>query len=350
MDEHPAQPGQAVSANTGTVSHRAALLRSPRFQGHDTGAHPENPFRLVAIEEELEAVGLDGNRPTVTFAPAPPAAIERVHDPRYVAMLDDLAARGGGALDPDTVVEPDSVEVARLAAGAAVAAVDAVLGGRLTRAFALVRPPGHHATPRRGMGFCLFNNVAVAAAHALAGGLERVLIVDWDVHHGNGTQDAFYETDAVLFFSVHQSPLYPGTGAVSERGRGRGEGFTINVPLPPGQGDAVYRRVFDETLLPAARAYRPQFVLISAGFDAHAADPLGGMRLTEGGFADLARRVVELADEFAGGRIVAVLEGGYDPPALGRSVAAVVRVLDGDPPAMVHSGEAAAGTESQGQP
>ena len=308
---------------------RAALLRSPRFRGHDTGSHPENPHRLAAIDAELERVELLEHRPDIPFGPADPIAVERVHDPRYVAALHELAARGGGWLDADTVVQPDSVEVALLAAGAAAAAVDAALDGRATRSFTLVRPPGHHATPQRGMGFCLLNSVAIAAAHALARGLERILIVDWDVHHGNGTQDAFEETDRVFYCSVHQSPLYPGTGAASERGRGRGEGFTLNIPLPPGQDDEVYRRVFDDGIVPLARAYRPELVLVSAGFDAHAADPLANMRLTETGFADLARRIVEVAEGSAGGRVVAVLEGGYDPAALARSVAAVLRVLDG---------------------
>ncbi len=329
-DAQPTGPRPPAPAPRGT-----ALLRSPRFRGHDTRAHPENPSRLVAVDAELERAGLVAGRADVPFGPADPAAIERVHDPRYVAALHDLATRGGGWVDADTMVAPDSVDVALLAAGAAVAAVDATLDGVAARAFALVRPPGHHATPARGMGFCLFNSVAVAAAHAVARGLERVLIVDWDVHHGNGTQDAFYATDRVLFCSVHQSPFYPGTGAADERGRGAGEGFTINVPLRAGKGDDDYRRVFDEAFLPAARRYRPELVLVSAGFDAHRADPLGGMRLTEEGFADLARRVIDLAEASAGGRLVAVLEGGYDPPALGRSVATVLRVLDDAPIAPV---------------
>jgi acetoin utilization deacetylase AcuC-like enzyme len=180
------------------------------------------------------------------------------------------------------------------------------------------------------MGFCLLNSVAVAAAHALARGLERVVVLDWDVHHGNGTQDAFYASDQVLFCSVHQWPLYPGTGSAAERGEGRGAGYTINAPLSRGRGDDDFLRVFDERFLPAARAFRPELVLISAGFDAHAADPLGGMRLTEGGFASLARRALDLAEESCGGRLVAVLEGGYDPGGLARSIAAVLRVLDGE--------------------
>jgi acetoin utilization deacetylase AcuC-like enzyme len=180
------------------------------------------------------------------------------------------------------------------------------------------------------MGFCLLNNVAIAAAHALARGLTRVLIVDWDVHHGNGTQDAFYDTDQVLFFSTHQYPFYPGTGAAAETGIGQGEGFTINVPLPAGQRDDTYVRLFDERLLPAAQHYRPELILISAGYDAHVDDPLGGMRLTEPGFAALTERVAALAAAHAANRLVAFLEGGYDPPALGRSVAATLRALDGE--------------------
>jgi acetoin utilization deacetylase AcuC-like enzyme len=309
---------------------RAALFRSLAFRQHDTGDHPENAGRLMAIDTALERLNLLAGRPEIPFHAAPDELLARIHDPRYIAGIREFSAQGGGWLDADTPVGPRSAEVAALAAGAGVAAVEAVLDGRAQRGFVLARPPGHHATPSRGMGFCLFNSIAVAAAHALARGLDRVLIVDWDVHHGNGTQDAFYESDEVLFCSVHQWPLYPGTGAASERGVGTGSGYTINVPLAAGATDDAYRDVFDQILLPAANAFQPQIVLISAGFDAHANDPLAGMLVTERGFASLARRVVEIAEEHADGRVVAFLEGGYDPPALAASVVATLAELDGD--------------------
>jgi acetoin utilization deacetylase AcuC-like enzyme len=311
-------------------AHRTALYRSPAFRDHDTGAHVENASRLVAIDAELERRDLLRGRPEIPFTAASDDALSRVHDPRYIAGVRQFAADGGGWLDADTAVTPRSVDVAALAAGAGIAAVDAALDGRARRGFVLARPPGHHATSTRGMGFCLFNTVAIAAAHALDRGVERILIVDWDVHHGNGTQDAFYDTDRVLFASVHQWPLYPGTGAASERGTGRGEGYTINLPLAAGADDQTYAELFDRVILPAAEDHQPQMVLVSAGFDAHAHDPLGGMRLTDEGFADLARRVVRIADEHADGRVLAFLEGGYDPDALAASVVATLAALDTD--------------------
>lgn len=313
-----------------SIHHPTAVLRSPRFYGHRTGAHPENPKRLDAVTEELRRQELLGGRPEVAFDAATDEQICRVHDPDYLVALERFTAAGGGALDPDTLVLPDSLDVARLAAGAAVAATNAVLDGRVDRAFCLVRPPGHHATPSRGMGFCLLNTVAIAAAEALARGSERVLIIDWDVHHGNGTQDAFYATDRVLYCSIHQSLLYPGTGESTEVGIGAGKGFTLNIPLAAGSGDAEYERVLDEIVLPRARDYQPQLVLLSAGFDAHEADPLADMRVTTEGFAALAERVVRLATEEAGGNLVAILEGGYHRQALARSVAAVLKVFDTD--------------------
>jgi acetoin utilization deacetylase AcuC-like enzyme len=309
---------------------RAALFRSLAFREHNTGEHPENAGRLLAIDTALERLDLLAGRPEIPFHAAPDDLLARVHDLRYIAGIREFAVQGGGWLDADTPVGPHSVEVAALAAGAGVAAVEASLVGRAQRGFVLARPPGHHATPTRGMGFCLFNTIAVAAAHALARGLDRVLIVDWDVHHGNGTQDAFYESDKVLFCSVHQRPLYPGTGAASERGAGNGAGYTINVPLAAGADDDAYMEVFDQIIVPAANAFQPQIVLISAGFDAHANDPLAGMLVTELGFASLARRVIGIADDHADGRVVAFLEGGYDPPALAASVVVTLAELDGD--------------------
>ncbi|MBW3632703.1 MAG: histone deacetylase [Chloroflexi bacterium] len=309
---------------------RTALLRSVVFREHDTGGHPENAGRLVAIDDTLERLHLLRDRPDIPFSAAPDDALARVHDPRYIAGVQEFAARGGGWLDADTVVGPSSVDIAALAAGAGIAAVDAALDGQTKRSFVLGRPPGHHATPTRGMGFCIFNTVAVAAAHALSRGVDRVMIVDWDVHHGNGTQDAFYESDQVLFCSVHQWPLYPGTGAATERGTGRGAGYTINVPLAAGADDGAYADIFDQVILPAVSAFRPQLVLVSAGFDAHADDPLGGMRVTAQGFGDLARRVVQIAETHAAGCVIAILEGGYDPAALAASVVATLGALDGN--------------------
>ena len=331
-------PSPPTPHPTAALPRPTALLRSTRFAGHDTGAqHPEHPRRLAAIDTELARQGLLEGRPEVPFGPATIEQVERIHDPAYVDALRRVAAAGGTWLDADTMVASDSLDIALLAAGAAVAAVDAALDGHAAHAFVLVRPPGHHATPVRGMGFCLFNGVAIATAHALARGLSRVAIIDWDVHHGNGTQDAFFATDRVLYASIHQWPSFPGTGTEDERGVGAGEGYTVNVPLLPGKSDPLYLRAFDERIAPAIDAYRPELVLISAGFDAHADDPLAGMRLSEAGFAGLAERVVALAAAHAGGRLVAVLEGGYDPPALGRSVASTLRVFDGEPAAAAPS-------------
>ena len=311
---------------------KTRLYRSSRFLGHDTGDHVECPGRIRAIEAELTRSGLLENREQHAFDPASPEQLERVHDPRYLNALAMLVEQGGGWIDGDTYCGPDSLATAMLAAGAAVAAVNDVLGGKTQRGFALGRPPGHHALANRGMGFCLINNVAVAAAHALSRGLERVAIVDWDVHHGNGTQDIFYERDDVLFCSVHQyGRFYPGTGAAMERGRGDGLGYTINAPLPPGAGDRVYLQVIDEVFHLPIVDFNPELILISAGFDAHNDDPLGGMSLTDSGFGKLAQRLTEIARECGHDRIVAVLEGGYDQSALGRSVGDVIRVLDRDP-------------------
>ena len=250
-----------------------------------------------------------------------------VHPPEYVEQVRAVSESGGGAFDPDTVASAGSYDAALHAAGGACALVDALLGGETGVAFSAMRPPGHHALPEVAMGFCLFNNVAVAARHALdAHGAGRVLIVDWDVHHGNGTNDIFHSSREVLFASIHQSPLYPGTGPLSDAGSGPGEGYTINLPVPPGSGEDVWTAMVEHVVVPAARAFEPRLVLISAGFDAHRNDPLATCELQTGSFARMARRLRGLADEL-GVPIGGLLEGGYDLQALAASVAATLEAL-----------------------
>jgi acetoin utilization deacetylase AcuC-like enzyme len=232
------------------------------------------------------------------------------------------------SLDPDTGTSPQSYEVALLAAGSLIDLCDAALSSEVSCGMALVRPPGHHATPERAMGFCLFNNVAVAAVHLLVKrGLKRVLLVDWDVHHGNGTENAFFRSKEVFYFSIHQSPLYPGTGPLAAVGSGAGEGYTLNAPMMAGQNDLAYLRVFEDLLTPVARRFEPEFILVSAGFDCHSDDPLGGMNITEAGFGGMASVLIDLAGEFCPGRMVLSLEGGYNPNAQARSVLAVLDAL-----------------------
>jgi len=311
-------------------SHQTAVYRDAAFQGHETGEHPENPRRMVGLERALADAGVLVGRPSPVWDPATREQLARVHDERYLDQLERITASGGGWIDGDTLCGPDSLDVARLGAGAVCHAVGASLSGEQPRAFVLCRPPGHHAVAARAMGFCLLGNVAVGAAHARSSGAERVAILDWDVHHGNGTQDMFYEDDRVLVCSVHRhGGFFPGTGAAGERGRGAGEGFTINVPLRAGQGDAAFEAAFTDVFGPAVERFRPDLILVSAGFDAHAADPLGGMGMTDAGFARLATIVAGWSDALCGGRLVAVLEGGYDPDALGRSVVSTLAVLDG---------------------
>jgi acetoin utilization deacetylase AcuC-like enzyme len=306
------------------------LVYDPRFLQHDRPGHVECRERLEATMEVLGRCGLVELLDDVPAIPIPLEYLKAVHHEHYIQRVEEIAEKGGGNLDPDTYLNSHSYEVALLAAGGLVNLVDAVFEGRLDRGFALVRPPGHHALPGRGMGFCLFNNVAVAARYILdQTGLSRVLIADFDLHHGNGTQEIFYATDQVLYFSTHQYPYYPGTGHWSEIGEGKGEGFSVNVPLPAGVGDHGYGRVFDEILYPVAERYQPEFVLVSAGYDAHWADPLGMMSLSTTGFGYLTSVLKELADELCEGRLVFTLEGGYDLQALSNSVAATLQTLLG---------------------
>jgi len=258
--------------------------------------------------------------------------LARIHDADYIGLIRETAGRAT-ALDPDTFTSPDTCDVARLAAGAALTAVDHVLDGAAgSRALALVRPPGHHAERGRAMGFCLFNNVAVAAAHARARGLERVAIVDYDVHHGNGTQWSFYGDPSVLFVSSHQYPYYPGTGGADEIGTGPGTGFTVNLPLAAGATDADYERAYDAIAWPILRAFSPQLILVSAGFDAYKDDPLAGMRLEAGCFGRLTARIVAIADECCDGRVVVTTEGGYHLKGIADSLRGVIAALEGEEP------------------
>jgi len=303
------------------------LYTHPACLQHDPGpGHPESPARLRAV-----LAALDRDRfSALDRIEAPRAsteALSRVHDPAYVArILASTPAEGLLRLDEDTLMSPASAEAALRAAGAVVAAVDAALDERASRAFCAVRPPGHHATADRAMGFCLFNNVAVGAAHALVEhGLERVAIADFDVHHGNGTPDIFAREPRVLFVSSHQSPLYPGSGGADETGVGN----LLNAPLPPGTGSLAFRQTWDEQLLPRLDAFRPQLLLISAGFDAHRADPLAQLQLGADDYAWLTSRLLEIARAHAGGRVVSTLEGGYDLDALATSAAAHVMALVG---------------------
>jgi acetoin utilization deacetylase AcuC-like enzyme len=314
------------------TAHPTLLYRHDAFTGHQTGAwHPENPERVVAIDNVLRERGLLDGRAARDWAPASDEQVLRVHSAELLAELQAITDAGGGAVDADTVVLADSLAVARLAAGAAVDAVDAIADGEARTAFVLGRPPGHHATRESAMGFCLLNTVAIAAAHARERGFGRVAILDWDVHHGNGTQDIFAARDDVLFCSSHRYDgwFFPGTGSSAERGRGAGTGFTVNAPLSPGDGDEALLRAWDRHILPAVDRFGPELILLSAGYDAHREDPLGGLRITDDGFRAVAERVMDAAWRHADGRVVAVLEGGYHPEASARCVADTVAVLDG---------------------
>jgi len=305
------------------------IFTSDRFADHLTPpGHPERLERaevMQVVASEFARRGGDVREPRR----ATEEELARVHDREYISLIAETAGRAT-ALDADTFTSPDSYDVALLAAGAAVGCVDHVLDGGRTRAVAMVRPPGHHAERNRAMGFCLFNNIAVAAAHARARGLSRVAIVDYDVHHGNGTQWSFYDDPSVLFVSSHQYPYYPGTGAATEIGTAAGAGFTVNLPMDAGATDADYEMAYTAVVLPVLRQFRPELLLLSAGFDALQDDPLGGMRLSTAGFARLTADVCAVADECCEGRVVAITEGGYDLGGLAGCLRALVSVLDGD--------------------
>jgi acetoin utilization deacetylase AcuC-like enzyme len=296
------------------------------YLNHDTGpGHPERPARLEAVLQGIDDAGVAESIVAVSPRPATQAEIEGAHAPDFVRALRRFCLTGGGHLDPDTSAGPDSWDAALLAAGAGLDAVERLERGEADAAFCAVRPPGHHATPSRAMGFCLLNNVAVTAA-ALAARGERVAIVDFDAHHGNGTQDCFYADPRVLYVSMHEFPLYPGTGRLEETGTGDGKGSTVNFPFPAGTTGDAYLAAIDELVIPVTEAFAPTWLLVSAGFDAHRADPLTGLGLAAGDYADLTRRLLPLV---ARGRVVAFLEGGYDLEALALSAGACVAALAG---------------------
>ena len=333
-----------VSAQLASCDYRTRIAAPLYFRHeasleHDTGAHPEGPGRIPAIEAELESRGWLGY--SSREAPrAPLEVLHAVHPPRYVESVREMSEGGGGAFDLDTVASAGSYEAALHGAGGAVALVEALVAGDAPYGFSGLRPPGHHAEPERAMGFCLFNSVAVAARHALDSlGVGRVLVFDWDVHHGNGTNDIFHSDPGVLFASIHQSPLYPGTGPLSDVGSGAGEGFSLNLPVPPGSGEDEWLGLVEHVVVPAARAFEPELVLVSAGFDAHRDDPLANCLLSTESFGAMAAQVRALAQEL-GVPFGAVLEGGYDLRALAASVAASLAAFSSDaaPPSVPPNG------------
>lgn len=329
------------------MSARTGFVYDEIFLQHDTGAHPENARRLTATLALLEESSLAEKLHRIPARAATPDELALAHDPAYVAAVRQAAHNGGGWVDPDTVITPRSYDVAAHVVGSTVDALAAVVRGDVASAFCLVRPPGHHAGPRTAMGFCLFNHVAIAAQYARqALGIERVAIVDYDVHHGNGTQDALYE-EPVLYISTHEWPFYPGTGAIDETGTGAGAGFTINIPMPHGSGDAEHLRAYDEVVLPALRRFRPQVILVSAGYDAHFADPLAGQQLSVDGYGRLVSALLGVAAESCGGRILFALEGGYDLVALPWCVRRTIELMRGDQPAPDPLGTIAGGTPAR---
>lgn len=310
---------------------RTAVFKDDLFLEHIPDfQHVESPERLKIIYEQFKRPELKERFLYPSFSPVTSDILALVHTTGHITRVAATAGRTFDSLDPDTQTSPLSYEAACLAAGAVVRGTEMLAAGEIDNCFALVRPPGHHAEADRAMGFCLFNNAAVGAAYALKNlGMEHVLLVDWDLHHGNGSQHSFYYTDRVLYFSTHASPYYPGTGSVREVGSGKGEGYTVNVPLPGGQNDQAYSRIFHELLVPVARQYRPDMIIVSAGFDIYVEDPLGTMAVTARGFANLTKILVGLADELCGGRLLLTLEGGYHLGGLRDGVLAVLAELSG---------------------
>ena len=311
---------------------KTGIVRDPRYLQHITSEyHPENHRRLEVIYEMLNDEDMLGKYEDIQPRLATEEELELIHVPEYISRVAATEGISHVMLDPDTQTSPKSYEAARLAVGGVLESIDGIMAGDIQNGFALVRPPGHHAESDRGMGFCLFNNVAVGAQYAITKhSLDRILIVDWDLHHGNGTQNTFYNTPNVLYFSTHQFPYYPGTGSLSETGSGNGQGFTVNVPLSGGQGDEDYAQIFKKILHPICCQYKPQFIIVSAGFDTYFQDPLGSMKITPRGFAELTQSLLEISHINCADRILFVLEGGYHLDGLRESVKVVLKQLMGE--------------------
>ena len=297
------------------------IVYDERYLKHKTGNHPECPERLAAIYKYLKEKGILNDTNRIDPKPAPLDVIEYIHRKKYIETVKKLSADGGGMLDMDTVVSRETFDIALLAVGGVLSAIDAIIDGTIRNGLCLIRPPGHHAMPERGMGFCIFNNIAIGARYIQKKyKMRKVAIIDWDVHHGNGTQAAFYDDPTVFYFSTHQFPHYPGTGSIDEVGSEKGKGYTMNAPLEPGANITVFKDVFEGRFLPEIKTFKPDFILISCGFDAHKDDPLAGLNLREEDYNLLTRMVVSLANEICDGRIVSTLEGGYNLNALKLSV------------------------------
>lgn len=311
---------------------KTGIVKDNTYLDHDPGSfHPESPRRLQAIYEMLESRDMKGNYVAITPRSASHREIAMNHGDSYIDLVAGTAGKRHYSLDPDTQTSARSYEAALLAAGGFCNAIDSVVEGKVDNAFALVRPPGHHAEYGNGAGFCIFNNIAIGARHALKKhGMERILIVDWDLHHGNGTQHSFYGDRKVLYFSTHQNPFYPGTGSLNEIGRGEALGYTVNVPLRSGPGDAEFVKIYKRILEPLAQKYKPDLLLLSAGFDIYKRDPLGGMKVTSSGFATLARILMNIAEAHCQGRFVVTLEGGYNIDGQAQSVKAMLKEMRGE--------------------
>jgi acetoin utilization deacetylase AcuC-like enzyme len=312
---------------------KTAIFKNDLFLEHIPDFnHVESPERLRVIYEQLQQPPLDKLFLYPEFPPASVEAVELNHTKEHVMQVAGTAGKAFSSLDPDTQTSPKSFDAACLAAGAVISGMEMIVQGKADNGFALVRPPGHHAETSHSMGFCLFNNVAIGARYGLQNlGLQRIAIIDWDLHHGNGTQNSFYTSSQVLYISTHAYPYYPGSGSLGEVGAGEGEGFTVNIPLSGGQDDRAFARIFKEIVVPVTREYHPDFIIVSAGFDTYFGDPLGTMAVTEQGFASMTRQIVDLAAETCDGRLLVALEGGYNLRGLRDGVLAVLAELSGDP-------------------